>query len=172
MKIKLFSVLIALCLTGCVAAKPVPKDIEVTHTPKGIMLTVSERLLFDSGKSTIKDDSKEVIGTIANIITNKTAADVLIEGHTDNIGSDRLNQKLSLARANAVKKVLMAKDVPSDRIRIIGHGKRKPKAENSTKDGRRLNRRTEIYLLGENDKEIVNEGVFAGSLVKLRNLFD
>ena len=156
MKFKLFSVLIALFLTGCVSTKPVPKDIVVTHTPQGIMLTASERLLFDSGKSTIKVDSEEVFVTISNIILYKTTADILIEGHTDNIGSDRFNQNLSLARARAVKKVLMEKNVPSDRIKIIGYGKSKPKADNSTKDGRRLNRRTEIFLLGEDNKDVAN----------------
>jgi len=174
MKYRFLSVLIAFFLTGCVASKPVPpnKDIEVTQTPQGIMLTVSERLLFDSGQSMIKPESDEVIQTIAGIIINKTTADVLVEGHTDNVGSDTFNQKLSLARAKAVQKKLIVKKVPSDRIKILGHGEKKPKADNSTEDGRRLNRRTEIYLLGENNKDVVNEGIFGKSLVKLKNLFD
>ncbi|MBF0205037.1 MAG: OmpA family protein [Desulfamplus sp.] len=184
MKITLFSVIItiALCLTGCLTTQRVvtktidtTKDIEVTETPRGLMLTVSERLLFDSGKSIIKPEANEVIEKVADIIINKTDADILVEGHTDSRGSDTKNQKLSFARAQAVKDMLVTKNVPYGRIQISGLGASMPKADNSTEDGMRLNRRTEIYLLGENKKEVkevVNESVFAGSLTKLRNLFD
>ncbi|MBF0376840.1 MAG: OmpA family protein [Desulfamplus sp.] len=184
MKITLFAVIITIvsCLNGCLTTQKVvtktidtTKDIEVTETPRGLMLTVSERLLFDSGKSIIKPESDEVMVKVADIIINKTDADILVEGHTDSRGSDVTNQKLSLARANAVKEVLILKKVPPHRVQIAGLGATMPKADNSTEDGRRLNRRTEIYLLGENKKEVkevVNESVFEGALTKLRNLFD
>ncbi|MBF0234583.1 MAG: OmpA family protein [Desulfamplus sp.] len=175
MKIKLFSVLMLFFFTGCIALNQgsnTAKDIEVKQTPQGVMFTVSERLLFAPGESTLNPESKDVIIKIADIIINKTIADVQVEGHTDNIGTDTVNQRLSLARAKAVKDELVAHKVPSSRIKILGHGKSKPIADNSTQNGRRLNRRTEIYLLGEKNKDLVNESIFAETLVKLRNLFD
>ncbi len=156
---------------GCAMNQPEQKDIEVTQTSRGALLTISERLLFDFGKSTVKPEADEVLSKIADIVNTKTKKDISIEGHTDSIGSSETNKKLSIARAQTIKNILISKGVASSRIHIVGYGATRPKADNSSEDGRRLNRRTEIYLLGE-DKSVVDNNIFAGLLVKLKNMFD
>jgi OOP family OmpA-OmpF porin len=71
-------------------------------------------------------------------------------GHTCSIGSDAYNQKLSERRAEAVKAWLVKNGYPADRLQVIGFGKKKPVADNSTEEGRKLNRRVEIRTLGQN----------------------
>ena len=71
-----------------------------------------------------------------------------LAGHTCSIGSDAYNQKLSERRANAVKEWLVENGYPADRLRVTGFGKRKPVADNSTEEGRKLNRRVEIRTIG------------------------
>lgn len=148
------------------------KDIEVVQTPRGIMLKISERLLFDVGEYRLKPESKDVIQKISDIIRYKTDSDVLVEGHTDSTGNDTLNYNLSVNRAKSVKAELLEYQVPESRIKIKGYGSKNPVADNATASGRRLNRRTEIYLLGEKNKEVVSENLFSDALVKLKKLFD
>ena len=72
---------------------------------------------------------------------------VEIQGHTDNIGSDRYNQKLSLQRAETVKNFLIAKGVAADRLTTVGYGKTKMIMDNKTEQGRGLNRRIELKII-------------------------
>jgi len=74
---------------------------------------------------------------------------VTVEGHTDSIGSDQYNQKLSERRANAVRQYLIEKGIASSRIRVVGYGEHKPVADNKTKEGRAINRRAEFEVTVE-----------------------
>jgi len=175
-KIVIFASLLLALLGGCaqkVVEQPKLQDIEVTQTPRGVLLTISERLLFDSGKSEVKPEADEALSKVAEIIKMKTERNVSIEGHTDNSGKPDKNLKLSVDRAEAVKKILVAKGAPVERLVTKGYGASDPKADNKSESGKKLNRRTEIYLLGE-DKITpeVEVGVFDGALTKLKNLFD
>ena len=74
---------------------------------------------------------------------------VIVEGHTDSIGSDQYNQKLSERRANAVRKYLIEKGIASPRIQVVGYGEHRPIADNTTKEGRAINRRAEFEVTVE-----------------------
>jgi OOP family OmpA-OmpF porin len=81
-----------------------------------------------------------------NIDQRRDVERVRVEGHTDSYGSDAYNQKLSERRAASVEKYMIKKGVPADKIHSVGHGERKPIADNATKEGRAKNRRVEFHL--------------------------
>jgi len=74
---------------------------------------------------------------------------VTVEGHTDFIGADKYNQKLSERRANAVRKYLIERGIASSRIRVVGYGEQRPIADNKTAEGRAINRRAEFEVTVE-----------------------
>ena len=74
---------------------------------------------------------------------------ILVEGHTDNRGADKLNDQLSLLRAESVKDYLVKRGIEANRIKTKGYGKRRPLAPNDTEFGRQLNRRTEIVIVSK-----------------------
>ena len=130
------------------------KLVKVTETPRGAMITSDERILFETGKSNIKPDGRIFLKRVAKILNEKTKADALIEGHTDNIGGMKMNQRLSKRRAVSVKKSLVKYGVVKSRLQTKGLAYSKPVADNNTKAGRQENRRTEIIILGESVENI------------------
>lgn len=150
--------LTALILSACASVEPkgdnTKKEIEVTQTDRGALITVSEKVLFDSGSSTLRNESKNLMGTLAKVLIEKTNNQISVEGHTDNIGSKALNLKLSEDRAVTVKRELVSRGVPEKRIITKGLGFSSPKADNNTEEGRSLNRRTEIIVLGEKKENL------------------
>ena len=111
----------------------------------------AKSVYFNSGKSSFKTGDAETIASldaIKEILKNYPNAKWSIEGHTDSTGSDKLNQKLSEDRANAIKKVLIDNGIKSENLTAVGFGKAKPIASNKTKEGRAQNRRTEVRHVG------------------------
>jgi OmpA-OmpF porin, OOP family len=102
---------------------------------------------FDFNKATIKPESIPILYNTAEILLKNPDVKVAIQGHTDNIGSDRYNQKLSLQRAETVKNFLVAKGVAADRLTTVGYGKTKMIMDNKTEQGRGLNRRIELKII-------------------------
>ena len=102
---------------------------------------------FDFNKATIKPESIPILYNTAEILLKNPDVKVEIQGHTDNIGSDRYNQKLSLQRAETVKNFLIAKGVAADRLTTVGYGKTKMIMDNKTEQGRGLNRRIELKII-------------------------
>lgn len=113
---------------------------------------VAEKLVlrgvnFDFDKATIRPDAKVVLDEAASILGKNASAKVSVEGHTDAVGADAYNQKLSDRRAAAVVQYLTGKGVAGSRLSSKGFGESKPVASNETKDGRAMNRRVELRVV-------------------------
>lgn len=126
----------------------------VEITPDGIMITMRENILFDSGKSDLKDETVELIAKVAEVLKKTDAKEIRIVGHTDNkpIRTSQFpsNWELSAARALSVLHILSDKhNVPVSKLSAVGAGEFRPIADNSTNEGRERNRRVEIYLIPE-----------------------
>lgn len=101
---------------------------------------------FDFNKSSLRQESFPILYHAAEILLTHPDVSVEIQGHTDNVGSDSYNKKLSLARANSVKDFLVSKGVAASRITTVGMGESNPISDNKTNDGRMLNRRIEFKV--------------------------
>jgi outer membrane protein OmpA-like peptidoglycan-associated protein len=112
-------------------------------------IEIKQQIFFRTGKAIIQGkESWEVLDQIAQALQDHPEIkEVLVEGHTDSSGSDSVNQRLSMARAKAVKNSLIERGVEAHRLQAEGFGSSQPIASNATKEGRDLNRRTEFRLL-------------------------
>ena len=124
--------------------KPAPEPQEVTED-----LNMELRVFFDTNKSDIKPQYKAEIGKVAEKLSEYPNATARIEGHTDNTGPRQLNERLSLARANSVKSALVNDyNVDASRLTTEGFAWDQPIADNSTKEGRAMNRRVFATITG------------------------
>ncbi len=103
---------------------------------------------FDTGKSTIRPDSKPIIDQIVQMMKTNEALELGVEGHTDNVGDAKSNQTLSENRAKAVAAAIVAQGIEAKRLSGAGHGQDKPIADNSSEEGRAKNRRVELVKKG------------------------
>lgn len=131
-------------IAGTVANKGCP---EVTEEVQKKLNDFAKTILFDTGKSSIKATSTGVMVDIIMILNEYPNAKFTVEGHTDSVGSDKLNQTLSESRALAVKEFLIEKGINAFRLNAVGYGESKPIATNNTASGRTQNRRVEINLV-------------------------
>jgi OmpA-OmpF porin, OOP family len=106
----------------------------------------AKNILFVTGKYALQASSFKGLNDVAKIMNEFPGASLGIDGHTDNVGSEEMNQTLSDNRAAAVKKYLVSKGVDESRITAIGHGELEPIADNKTAAGRQQNRRSELTL--------------------------
>ena len=106
----------------------------------------SRTIVFDTGKSTIRKDSYGVLQNIVDIMKEYPNSNFVIEGHTDSVGSESSNQKLSDARAASVYDYLVGIGMDASRLTSVGYGESKPIATNDTRAGRQQNRRVDISL--------------------------
>ncbi|SFU26972.1 Outer membrane protein OmpA [Pustulibacterium marinum] len=120
---------------------------EVTEKVQKQLNDYAKTILFDSGKSSIKAQSEEVLQNIVDILEEYPSAKFTVEGHTDSVGSDSLNQKLSESRALSVKDYLTSHGIDGFRLSAKGYGESKPIDTNKTRAGRANNRRVEINLV-------------------------
>ncbi len=130
------------------------RAVKVTQTARGAQITIDDRVLFDFGKAVVKPEGLVLFERVADLLNKTTAHKVLVEGHTDNVGTPASNMLLSEQRAAAVKQGLVAKGVPATRIEAKGLGLTQPVADNNTAEGRQANRRAEIIVLGETVEKI------------------
>ncbi|WP_027190754.1 OmpA family protein [Fundidesulfovibrio putealis] len=110
----------------------------------GSETVVFRSIYFDFDKYNIKPEFIPVLDEGVAMSKSKSNMDVVLEGHTDSVGSDSYNQALSNRRANSVKSYFVKKGVEAGRITAIGYGESQPRADNATAEGRKLNRRVEI----------------------------
>ena len=130
-------------LKGTVANSGCP---EVSEEVQKTLNAYAKTILFDTGKSSIKSQSEAVLGDIIKILKEYPNSKFTVEGHTDSVGSDALNQKLSDERASSVKNYLVTNGIEAARLSSMGYGESKPIDSNSTSKGRANNRRVEINL--------------------------
>ncbi len=135
-------------------AKELQNDLKgatVERVGEGIKITFDSGLLFAVNSSKLQSVSRQNLSDLAVVLNKYDDTEILIEGHTDNSGSDELNQTLSVNRASSVKSYLSSKNVLLTRFTTIGYGEKQPIADNSTKAGKQKNRRVEVAIFA-NDK--------------------
>jgi outer membrane protein OmpA-like peptidoglycan-associated protein len=121
--------------------------VQVSQTPDNLLkLEIPSDISFDTGRADIKPELRPILDQFASGLSAQPNTEVRIVGHTDSTGSDALNDRLSVQRADSARQYLAARGVHPDRIVIAGRGEREPIADNSTEAGRARNRRVEIYL--------------------------
>lgn len=124
---------------------------EIERVGEGIKITFDSGLLFDVDKYTLKPATEENLTDLATTLKKYENTDILIEGHTDNSGTEEYNQDLSEQRAANVAEFLNTQGVKNGRIQTMGYGEDQPIADNSTAAGRQQNRRVEVAIYA-NDK--------------------
>lgn len=152
--------------TGCALPPPAPVDSDgdgvndsldkCPNTPKGLKVDdtgcvvqqtlVLHNINFATGSGELTADSKQILDTLADGMKGQSQMTVEIDGHTDSVGSQAYNLKLSKTRAAMVKQYLVEKGVAADRLTTDGFGEFKPVADNKTEAGRAQNRRVEFQI--------------------------
>lgn len=121
--------------------------VGVTQTQDNqLKLQIPSDVSFDTGRADIKANLRPILDQFASGLSSQPNTEIRIIGHTDNVGSDALNDPLSLQRAQSTRDYLAARGVSPSRVSIDGRGEREPIATNASADGRAQNRRVEIYL--------------------------
>jgi len=129
------------------APAPVPAPAPAPR-PTSEKVTYAADAFFDFDKASLKPEGMSKLDDLAGKIKDLTLEVVIAVGHTDAVGSDAYNQKLSLRRAEAVKAYLVSKGIEANRIYTEGKGKKQPVADNNSAEGRAKNRRVEIEVVG------------------------
>lgn len=119
--------------------------LKAQQSERGLVLTLSGSVLFETAKSTLIASAQTRLNDVAKAL-KEDKRNITIVGHTDSQGADDMNQRLSQSRADAVRNYLVKQGVPSDRIKAEGMGETQPVADNGTPEGRANNRRVEIIL--------------------------
>ncbi|MFW5773099.1 MAG: OmpA family protein [Tangfeifania sp.] len=132
---------------------------EVERVGEGIKITFDSGILFAFDSDELSGQAEENITELAATLKDYEDTNILIEGHTDNIGSENYNQELSEERAASVGDELKTLGVNSSRITEVGYGEEQPVADNSTEAGRKQNRRVEVAIFANEElKEAAKEG--------------
>jgi outer membrane protein OmpA-like peptidoglycan-associated protein len=126
-------------------------DAKVKRVGEGIVVELSEKILFDFNESVLTSDARSNLDKIVTVLTRYPDTNVEIQGHTDNVGTGKYNQGLSVKRAKSVYKYLKSKDIAASRLTTRGFGEEVPKYSNETEEGRAQNRRVE-FLITANEK--------------------
>jgi len=114
-----------------------------------LVLQLPNDVLFDTGSSTLKPATREKLAKISGIVLAHPGLTLQIEGHTDSVGGDQMNQQLSERRADSVRDFLISQGVAGSSVSAQGFGKTRPVASNDTAEGRQKNRRVELVVNGE-----------------------
>jgi outer membrane protein OmpA-like peptidoglycan-associated protein/tetratricopeptide (TPR) repeat protein len=128
--------------------EPFLLDIQLNKIKEGVSI-VLKNIFFETAKATLKDESKTELNKLVELLTKNPTIKIEIGGHTDNVGVDAENLKLSDARAVAVKNYLTANGISADRLSTKGYGETQPIADNNTEVGRAKNRRTEFKVISK-----------------------
>ena len=122
--------------------------LETRETARGLIVSLSD-VLFDTGSANLKPGAREKLARVAGILASHPDLHLEIEGHTDSVGAEDYNQRLSERRAESVRAYLVQQKVASSVVGTAGFGESRPVATNGTAAGRQQNRRVEIIVTGE-----------------------
>lgn len=122
--------------------------LATSETARGLIVNMSD-VLFDTGKYTLKPDTKIALAKVAGILQAYPGLKLQVEGYTDSVGGDEYNQKLSENRAGAVRDFLVQQGVQMNNISATGYGKADPVADNGSAQGRAQNRRVQMVVSGD-----------------------
>ncbi|MDH3683394.1 MAG: OmpA family protein [Acidimicrobiia bacterium] len=123
-------------------------DTAVFDPSKPVQLTVAETVLFSTGRADVNDEYTGLIDLAVELMTSQSTAVLTIVGHTDDVGAEDVNLRLSIDRATAVAAQLNERGVPPERMIVTGRGEAEPLALNDTPEGRSVNRRVEFLITG------------------------
>ena len=126
----------------------VPAPVVPVAPPAATKITYAADAFFDFDKSVIKPEGKAKLDDLISKIQGINLEVIIAVGHTDSVGSDTYNQKLSVRRSEAVKAYLVSKGIEKNRVYTEGKGEKQPVADNKTAEGRAKNRRVEIEVVG------------------------
>ena len=122
-----------------VAAAAVPSSEKVTYAADAF---------YDFDKAVLKPEAKEKLDDLVGKVKDINLEVIIAVGHTDSVGTDEYNQKLSVRRAESIKTYLVSKGIEANRVYTEGKGEKQPVADNKTAEGRAKNRRVEIEVVG------------------------
>lgn len=122
--------------------------LETHDTARGLIANMGD-VLFETGKYELKPEARERLAKVSGILLAYSSLKIAIEGHTDAVGTDDYNQRLSEQRAESVRDYLVSQGVQAQSVTAHGFGKTQPIADNETADGRQRNRRVELVLSGD-----------------------
>ena len=122
--------------------------LETQETARGLIVNISD-VLFDFNKFTLKPGAREKLAKVSGILLAYPGLQIQLEGHTDAVGSEEYNQKLSEDRASSVRDYVVGQGVPAGTVTAKGFGKTQPVASNDNAAGRQKNRRVEMVVSGE-----------------------
>ncbi|KAF1029889.1 MAG: Outer membrane porin F [Pseudomonas sp.] len=128
------------------APAPAPEPTPEPEAPVAQVVRVELDVKFDFDKSVVKPNSYGDVKNLADFMKQYPQTTTVVEGHTDSVGPDAYNQKLSQRRADAVKQVLVKDGIAPNRVSSVGYGKSRPVADNATEAGRAINRRVEASV--------------------------
>jgi outer membrane protein OmpA-like peptidoglycan-associated protein len=122
------------------------KSLAVKTEDRGMVITLSGGVLFATGQATILPGAQDQLNKVADALKTQAERTFTVEGHTDNVGTDTVNQALSQKRADAVRDYLIVRGVAAAAIKAVGKGSSVPIGDNKTPEGRAMNRRVEIIV--------------------------
>lgn len=134
-------------------------DVTVQRVEEGIAVSFDSGLLFDFDSATLKTNARENLRKLAEIMDEDQDTDLLVVGHTDSVGDESYNLRLSERRAQSAANFLVSQGIASSRIQIEGRGIYEPIADNDTEAGRQENRRVEVAMFANENyvQRIENE---------------
>jgi OOP family OmpA-OmpF porin len=130
------------------AARPPAPAPAAPQPPAATKVTYAADAFFDFDKAVLKPEGKAKLDDLVGKVKDINLEVIIAVGHTDSVGSDAYNQKLSVRRAEAVKAYLVSKGIEKNRVYTEGKGEKQPVADNKTAEGRAKNRRVEIEVVG------------------------
>lgn len=119
---------------------------DVVRVEDGIVVTMRDRILFDTSRAAVKPGSQQSLNKLASILGKYEKTEITIAGHTDSMGAKGYNQQLSERRANSVRLYLSQRGVAPSRMSAMGFGEDRPSTSNASPSGRAANRRVELHI--------------------------